>query len=368
MKFKTNKDEILDSLSTAQYFISTGSTLPLLSNILFEAEGENLYLSATDMDIYVRIKSGVNKIEAPGRTTIPKKIIALIKEFSNNEIKIEADKNDNIKVQCKKSSYKIHGLPAEDFPVLRPDEKKLETVQIPHNILKEIIKNISYAALRDNTKRNLNGVFMRFEGNKIEAVATDAHRLAVYTAELKTNVKAKFEYIIPLKTINEVAKVLKDEESKMVEINFYEKMLEFKIDEIEIITRVIDENYPNYAQVVPKEFNMVVQADRVEFEGAVKRAAMITSEKAKAIMIKLDKNKMYISAQAQDEGEAFEELDIAYDGDPVDVSYNAVYLMDVLKVIETDKIEIKLISSVNPGVLKPAGDENFTYVVMPIRK
>ena len=368
MKIKTNKQEILESLTVAQYFISTGSTLPLLSNILFEAEGDHLNLSATDMDISVRIKCKVDKVEEEGKTTIPKKIISLIKEFPEADILLESDKTDNIKLQCKKSSYKIPGLPAEDFPMLQLEEKKLETIKMPQGVLKDIIKNISYSALKDTTKRNLNGVFLKFEGNTVEAVATDAHRLAYLKKELKEGVKTKFEYIIPLKTINEVGKILGEDKEKIIEINFFEKVIEFKLDNIDIVSRVIDENYPNYNQVIPKDFSMKATVKIDDLSSSVKRASTITSDKSKIILLKLDKGKLYINAQTQDEGEAFEEIDAQYDNEPIEVSYNAVYLTDVLKVMEGDEVEINLISSMNPGVIKEAGNDDFLYVVMPIRK
>lgn len=368
MKIKTNKKEILDSLMVAQNFISTTSTLPLLSNILFEAEGDSLVFSATDMDMSVRIKSKVGKVDEPGRTTMPKKIISLIKEFTDDDIKIESDKNDNIRLQCRKSTYKIPGLPAEDFPMLQAEDKKMESLVLPQKLLKEILKYISYAALKDTSKRNLNGVFFKFEGSTIEAVATDAHRLAYFKKELKKGVKAKFSYIIPLKTINEVARIIEGKDDKDIEINFYEKVIEFKMDNIDIISRIIDENYPNYSQVIPKDFTMTALVSKTELESAIRRASTISSDKSRIVLLKFEKNKMYINAQAQDEGEAFEEIDIKYEAEPIEVSYNAVYLMDVLKVIETPEVEIKLISSMNPGVIKPAGDESFVYVVMPIRK
>ncbi len=367
MKIKTNKQEILNSLQIVQYFISTGATLPLLSNILFEAEGDTLNLTATDMDISAKVKCKVESVKEEGKTTIPKKIISLIKELPDTEIIIESDKNDNIQVKFKKSNYKMPGLSADDFPALQLDDKKLETIKIQQKLLKDIINNISYAALKDSTKRNLNGVFFKFDGSKIEAVATDAHRLAYYKTEGKNTVKAKFEYIVPLKTISEISKVLNDDEKDVV-INFYEKIIEFKLENIEIISRVIDENYPNYNQVIPKDFNMTAVISKEELASAIRRAAVITSEKSKIIVFKFEKGKMHLCVQTADEGEANEEIDIKYEGDPMEVSYNAVYIMDFLKAVETDEIELNLISSMNPGVMKPTGDSNLLYVIMPIRK
>lgn len=369
MKIKTNKEEILNSLQVAQYFIASGSTLPLLSNILFEADGDYLNLTATDMDISAKIKCKVENIKEEGKTTIPRKIIALIKEFEDGaEITIESDKNDNINLKCKKSSYKMPGLPAEDFPALQLDDKKLESVKISQSLLKEILDNIQYAALKDTSKRNLNGVFMKFEGNKIEAVATDAHRLAYYKAETKSPVKGKLDYIIPLKTINEVSRVLNPADENEITLNFYEKVIEFIFPNMEIVSRVIDENYPNYSQVIPKDFNMKALIKKEELAASIRRAAVISSDKSKIVLFKFENNKLFINVSTADEGEAFEEIDITYEGEPIEVSYNAVYIMDFLKANESENIEIKLISSMNPGVMKAEGKENLTYVIMPIRK
>lgn len=368
MKIKTNKNEILGPFLIAQYFISPTSTLPLLSNILFEAQDDGIYISATDMDMSVRIKSTVNKIDETGKTTVPKKIISLLKEVPDSEIKIDSDKNDNIKFQWKGGYCKILGLPAEDFPLLKVEDNKISKIKLPQKLLKEIIKYTSFAALKDSTKRNLNGILLKIENNVIETVSTDAHRLSYYKIETKLDIKTKFEYIIPLKTINEILKIIDDKEDKEIELNLFEKLIEFKMDNIDIITRIIDENYPNYNQVIPKEFAINAIVNRIGFEGALKRVSMISSDKTKIVTLKFDKNKMLITAQSQDEGEAYEELDIKYDGSPVDITFNSTYLLDVLKVVETEEIEIKLNSSTDPGVIAQAGKSNFIYVIMPIRK
>jgi len=367
MEIKTNKKEILDSLLIIQNFISTSTTLPLLSNILFEADNEYLYLMATDMDISAKVKCKLSKIEKEGKTTIPKKIIPLIKELPDAEISFIADKNDNIKIQCLKSSYKIPGLPADDFPVLQLDDKKLETMNISQKMLRDIINLTAYSALKDTAKRNLNGLFFKFEEKILEVVGTDAHRLAYVKKTMKEPVKTKFEYIIPLKTINEISKIITDDE-KEITINFYPKLIEFKLENIEIVSRIIDENYPNYNQVIPKEFNMSAIVNKEELHSSLRRAVTISSDKAKIVSFKFEKNKLYINAQAQDEGEAFEEMDIKYDNEPIEVSYNAIYITEVLKAISQNEIEIKLISSMNPGLIKPVDDNDFVYIIMPIRK
>ncbi len=368
MKIKTNKNEILGPLLVAQYFISPTSTLPLLSNILFEVEEDGIYISATDMDMSVRIKSNVEKVDETGKTTIPKKVISLLKEVPDSEIKIDSDKNDNIKFQWKGGYCKVLGLPAEDFPLLKVENNKLSKIKLSQKLLKEIIRYTSFASLKDSTKRNLNGIFLKIENNIIEAVATDAHRLSYYKIETKLDIKTKFEYILPLKTINEISKIIEDKEDKEIELNLYEKLIEFKLDNIDVITRIIDENYPNYNQVIPKEFKINAIVKRNDFEGALKRVSMISSDKTKIVTLKFDKNKMFINAQAQDEGEAYEEMEIKYNDTPIDITFNSTYLLDVLKVMETEEIEIKLNSSTEPGVISHAGSSNFIYVIMPIRK
>lgn len=368
MKIKTNKNEILSPLLIAQYFISPTSTIPLLSNILLEVEDDGIYISATDMDMSVRIKANVNQIDETGKTTIPKKIISLLKEAPDSEIKIDSDKNDNIKLQWQGGYCKILGLPAEDFPILRIENNKLAKINLSQKILKEIIKYTSFASLKDSTKRNLNGVFFKFENNIIEAVSTDAHRLSFYKIENQINIKTKFEYIIPLRTINEISKIIEDKEDKEIELNLFEKIIEFKFDNIDIITRIIDENYPKYNDVIPKEFNINAIVNKIDFEGAIKRVSMISSDKTKIVTMKFEKDKMFISSQARDEGEAYEELNIKYNGSPIDITFNSTYLLDVLKVIDAEDIEIKLNSSIEPGVISYIGSSNFIYVIMPIRK
>ncbi|MCX7698879.1 MAG: DNA polymerase III subunit beta [Candidatus Goldbacteria bacterium] len=368
MKFIAKKSEISEPLSISSYFIATGSTIPVLSNILFEVKKDIVNIVSTDLDISAKIKCKVQKIEEEGKFALNKKIVSTIKEFPDADIVFQSDKNDNIKVTCLKSEYKFISFPAEEFTTLQPEDKKLETIKLPQRILLNILNLVSYAALKESSKRNLNGVFIKFEGKNIEVVATDAHRLAFYKTEIKETVKTKFEYIIPLKTVNELIKIIKDDEEKFIEINLYDKVIEFKTENIEIISRIIDENYPNYKQVIPKDFIAKAIINREEMLSAVKRVITITSEKSKVISLKFEKNKLFISTAVQDEGEALEEIDIKYDGDSMEVSYNAIYLIDVLKTVKDDEIEINLVSSMNPGLIKIPGREEFIYIIMPIRK
>lgn len=368
MKIQFKKGDLAEPLTIASYFLSSGMTLPVLSNILIETKKENVDIISTDLDISAKITCKVEKIIEGGKVAVHKKIVSLIKEFPDVEMTLESEKNNNIKLSCLKSKYNIPGFPPEEFSTLQPEGKNLESIKISQKLFLNIIKMISYAALKDSSKRNLNGIFIKFEGKEMETVATDAHRLAFFKTEIKEPVKTKFEYIIPLKTINEIAKILKDDEEKNIEINLYEKVVEFKIDNIQIISRIIDENYPNYKQVIPKEFSMKALINKEELNSAIKRAITITSEKARIIVFKFEKDKLFLNSSSQDEGEAFEEIDVKYDGEPFEVSYNANYLIDVLKVIDEDEIELNMMSSMNPGLIKVPEKENFLYIIMPIRK
>ncbi len=368
MKFTTKKDEISEPLSIASYFIATGSTIPALSNILFDVNKNNVNIIATDLDISAKIICKVEKIEEEGKVAVNKKIVSLIKEFSNEEIVFNSDKNNNIKLTSSKSDYTLTGFPVEEFTTLQPEEKKLESIKLSQKTLLNILNLVSYAALKESSKRNLNGIFIRLEGKNMEVVATDAHRLAFYKIEIKEPVKAKFEYIIPLKTINELSKIIKDDEEKFIEINLYDKIIEFKTENIEIISRIIDENYPNYKQVIPKDFIAKAIINREEIFSAIKRIITITTEKSKIISLKFEKDKLFISTASPDEGEALEKLNIKYEGDPIEVAYNAIYLIDVLRVAKDDEIEINLVSSMNPALIKIPEKEDFIYIIMPIRK
>ncbi len=368
MKFIAKKSEISEPLSISSYFIASGTTIPALSNILFDVKKDIVNIISTDLDISAKIKCKVEKIEEEGRVAVNKKIVSLIKKFPEAEIVFQNVKNDNINLTCLKSKYTIPGFPAEEFTTLQPEEKKLETIKLSQKLLLNIFNSVSYAALKESSKRNLNGVFMKLEGKNLEIVATDAHRLAFYKTEIKETVKAKFEYIIPLKTVNEIVKIIKEDEEKFVEINLYDKLIEFKTENIEIISRIIDENYPNYKQVIPKDFITKAIINREEILSAIERIITITSEKSKIVSLKFEKNKLLISSSVQDEGEALEEIDSKYDGDSMEVSYNAMYLIDFLKTIKDEEIEINLVSSMNPGLIKIPERDDFIYIIMPIRK
>lgn len=223
MKIQFKKGDLAEPLTIASYFLSSGMTLPVLSNILIETKKENVDIISTDLDISAKITCKVEKIIEGGKVAVHKKIVSLIKEFPDVEMTLESEKNNNIKLSCLKSKYNIPGFPPEEFSTLQPEGKNLESIKISQKLFLNIIKMISYAALKDSSKRNLNGIFIKFEGKEMETVATDAHRLAFFKTEIKEPVKTKFEYIIPLKTINEIAKILKDDEEKNIEINLYEK-------------------------------------------------------------------------------------------------------------------------------------------------
>ena len=186
--------------------------------------------------------------------------------------------------------------------------------------------------------------------------------------DLKVSVKTKFEFIVPLKTILEVEKVLETSEDKNITINFYDKLIEFKLEDLDIVSRVIDEKFPGFNQVIPKDTKMKGIVNRDALQSAIKRATAITSDKAKTIVLKFEEDKLYINTSAADEGEAFDEIDIKYTGDPCEVTYNANYILDLLKIVKTEDVEIKLVSATNPGIIKPVGDDSFIYIVMPIRK
>lgn len=368
MKFIAKKSEISEPLTIASYFVATGSTIPALSNILFDVKKDTVNIIATDLDISAKVICKVSKVEDEGKIAVNKKIVGLIKKLKDADIVFQSEKNDNLKIKCLTFNSTLTGFPAEEFTTLQPEEKKLETIKLSQSAFLNILNLVSYAALKESSKRNLNGVFLKLEGKNIEVVATDAHRLAFYKTEIKETVKAKFEYIIPLKTINELVKIIKDDEEKSIEINLYDKIIEFKTENIEIISRIIDENYPNYKQVIPKDFIAKAVINKDELLDAVERIITITTEKSKIIALKFEKNKLFISTSVQEEGEAQEEMDIKYEGESLEVSYNALYLMDVLKAIKNEEIELNLVSSMNPGLIKIPEKEEFIYIIMPIRK
>jgi DNA polymerase-3 subunit beta len=366
MKISITKDQIISGLQAVQNVVSTRTTLPILSNVLLRAEGDAVELTATDLDVTVVCKVEA-KVTKPGATTLPvKKLFGIVREL-NGEIEIEVDEKNVASLRSGSSFFKIHGLGADEFPPL-PQFKDEKKVVLPQENIRGMIKKTSFAVSTDESRYVLNGIFVSLKDGKMTLVATDGRRLALVDEEVEISEKTAGEFIVPAKAINELNRLL--QEKGEVEIKFGENQASFALKQEKdfstvIITKLIEGNYPNYRQVIPGETKERIALGREELVQALRRAEIMTSEKANSVKLNFGKNQLTITANSPEIGEARETIAINYKGKEIAIAFNPRYLIDPLNALANDEVFIELIDELSPGVLKINGP--FLYVVMPMR-
>jgi DNA polymerase-3 subunit beta len=366
MNITITKDQIIAGLQAVQNVVSTRTTLPILSNVLIRAEGSHVEFTATDLDVTVACKVEA-KVVKPGATTLPvKKLFGIVRELQG-EIEIETDDKNLSSIRSGSSFFKIHGLAADEFPPL-PKFKDDKKVSLPQENIRGMIRKTSFAVSTDESRYVLNGIFISLKEGKMTFVATDGRRLALVDEEVDISEKSAGEFIVPAKAVNELNRLLQDKGD--VELKFGENQASFALKNetgfsVLLITKLIEGNYPNYRQVIPGEAKERIGVGREELVQALRRAEIMTSEKANSVKLAFGKNLLTITANSPEVGEARETMAINYKGKELAIAFNPRYLIDPLNALTEDEVFIELIDELSPGVVKINGP--FLYVVMPMR-
>ncbi len=363
MKFNTTKEVLLKGIQEVQSAINAKATLPILLNILIEAMDENVILTATDLDIGITSKIPI-KAQAAGAITVPaKKFSDIIKELPENEtITILVKKNNLVNIECGKSVFKIMGLPKEEFPQL-PEFKNKDSLTMQQKKLKTMLKLTGFAISRDESRYVLNGVLFVIKPSYIRIVATDGRRLAVVEEKIQLPKTLERKFIIPTKAVGELDRSLGEEGE--VKILFSDNQIFFDMGKTRLVSRLIEGEFPNYEQVIPKEAKDKLVISREVFLAAVRRAALFTNQDSTAVKMDLSKDKIVISKSTPYLGEARVEADADYKGKEISVGFNPNYLVDLLKNVGEEKVAFEITDSDKPGVIRIGAE--YIYVVLPMQ-
>lgn len=362
MKIRVSKNAIIESLQKVQSVISTRNTLPVLLNVCFKAEDGKLELTSTDMDLTVRVVMEA-EVKESGATTLPaKRIFSIFRELTAEEIDIDVSGEDIATIRADASYFRIHGLPEADYPRL-PVLSDAKTFPFEQGTFRDMLRYVSYAASTDPTRQLLNGVLLSFRGGKLSVVATDSRRLALTDHEVEFPADSEMDIIIPLKTVDELQRTLG--ESGELRILAGEKQIAFEFGSTLILSKRVEGNYPNFRQVIPQTSEERVAMDRDQFLNAVRRASLLATENSNAVKLSFSENKLEILAATSEIGEARETLAVKYSGKEMAISFNPAFLMDPLKVLDSDEVYLDLTDDTSPGVLRST--VSFVYVLMPIR-
>ncbi|MFH1191714.1 MAG: DNA polymerase III subunit beta [Candidatus Omnitrophota bacterium] len=361
MKFKVEKSILINAIQTVQNVITTKSALPILSNILIEAQNNTLKLTATDLDIGITCVIPVD-IQEAGAITIPaKRFSDIIKEFPLEIINIATKKNNQVTIDSDLCQFKIMGLLKEEFPKL-PEFKDQKVIKVDQGVFKQMLSLTAFAVSLDETRYVLNGVLLKISKNQLILVSTDGKRLAVAEGKLTANADVDITIIVPLKTIQELNRNLKSDGDLSLVISSNQAL--FDLGGVGIVSRLIEGEFPDYKQVVPPVAEYKVKVARNQLLLAVKRAALLATPDYQAVKLEIFKNKLVISKSTPDVGEFHEELVVEYQGRELVIGFNPVYLIDILKNLSEESVNLELVDGEKPGVIRISG---YIYIVLPMR-
>jgi DNA polymerase III subunit beta len=372
MKFKINRDHFANGLAQVLNVVGSKATMPILSNVLIEAEKDQISLSTTNLDLGIRCKIKA-EVKETGAVTLPvKRLAGIVRELPNVDVTLDASPNHQVKLTSGGSTFRIMGIGKEEFPPL-PEFGEEKAYSLEQGELATMLKSVAYAQSTDETRYILNGVYFNFKDGKLSLVATDGRRLALISKEMDVPAASAGAIILPAKTVGELTRLL--DKGEKVKINFNDRRAAFQIatdkdtsgliDHVYLYSKVVEGNYPNYHQVIPKETHQRIKLERELFLQCVHRAALVCSEKANSVKIKLSSNLLELTAQSPDFGEAHESMAIGYSGPDLQVAFNPTFLMDPLKALAKDEVFFEVKDEVSPGVFKTL--ESFVCVIMPVR-
>jgi DNA polymerase III subunit beta len=369
MQFTVDKDSFLKNLIISDSAVSAKNSNTILSYCLFNIENNILEISGTDNDISIRTVTDVVSNVSFSFASNPKKIIQIIKEIPKGEISVDVDDSYNIIIKSNikelKGKYKLPGADKSDFPIL-PRINKKEAFEVEQSVFKDMIKNVSYAASTDVIKPSFNGVYFISEKKGfMSVVASDSRRLSICSRSFSDEVEIKEGVIIPLKTINDLLKILGNGKCFILVKN---NQCFFKIDNTEIITRVIDGQFPNYKQVIPVDYIKKVYVKKDYIIDSLRRVMVFTKEPSYKVYLHFLSDKIKIEAKTAEIGEGFEEITAESNNkEDISLGINSQYLLDSIKDIDFDIIEIGITGVMSPLCIKNEKDEHTTAVIMPIQ-
>ncbi len=370
MEITVSRSELLKELTATQGVVERKTTIPILSNYLFEAADDRLTLTATDLDLSLRTSCGT-KVKKEGSCTIPaRKLYDYVKLLPEGDISIKLLENHWISIRCGRSNTKMVGMARANFPTL-PVFPTAGTVKIPAKVLRAMIGKTIFAIANEESRYTLNGALMVLKPESITMVATDGHRLAHVErpGEKFEGISGEMKTLVPKKAMNELRILLDATDSDHVEFAKDDSTLFFRIGQRLLTSRQLTGQFPNYEAVLPKDNNKSITVKSADFSAAIQRVAQFADERSGAIRMKLEKNELKISSSSTETGESEDSLETNYDGDLVTMGFNSAYLLDFLKASGSDQVRLEFKDSQSAGLLRPEEGEDYKYryIVMPMR-
>ena len=375
MKFSIAQTQLQEALQVVSSAVPTRTTLPVLANILIEAEGDWVRLTATDLDLAIATRTRANVADSGSLTVPAKKLLELVRKLPKEELRVDA-KDLNLTVASKAGRFRFLCIRPDEFPAT-PDVPADATITLEADVLDRLVRRTIYSVSTDESRPALNGALMQVKDGELRVVATDGHRLAraSFRPEKPLAAAPKNDVILPLKALNQLARLI-PAAAGPVEIALSRNHARFTLGETTLTTKLIEGPFPNYEQVIPKQNTKRLRAGREELSAALERVSVFSDSLTRQVKLSLKENRLVLIVQTPDQGEATEELGVQYASEDLDIGYNASYLLDLLRTIDTDEVEMQLNTPVTAGLVVPAGatetaagkgKEDLLCLVMPLR-
>ncbi len=367
MKVICEQKKFLEALDVVIRAVSASNTLPVLNNILIRAEGKFLYFSATNLEIAVRYFFEC-EVRNEGSLTVPAKLLmSYVSLLPSEKLEISATEGLTMTVKGLKSQTKMKGIHADEFPVI-PELDKAQDFQLPVKELSTAIQQVSFAASQNSSRPVLSGVLLIIDKKTLKMVATDSYRLAEKKIELGKPFEEKIECIIPVRTVQELGKLLTKATGPEVTVAISKNQILFKIGDIEFTSRLIEGRFPDYERIIPKECKSKAEVETQALQMNVRRVSLFARESNNSIKVSVtNDSKLVISTDETKVGEDRAEVDIVLVGENNKTALNAEYLLDVLAAIGTPKLSLQMDDKLSPVVIKPCNDESYVYIIMPLK-
>ena len=367
MRFTITREKLQEGLTAVAATVPTKTTLPVLANILIETTDKGIRLSGTDLDIAVSTEVSAD-VDAQGAITIPaKKLAEIARELPPSPVKMATSGEQRVTLDCGRSHFKILGLPKDEFPSF-PAVKFKDSWRVRAGELRKLIDHVAFAVSTEESRPILNGVLWELRAELMRMVATNGHRLAKMEVPIAAAGAPASDLIVPPKALDQIRRLFPEDEE--LEIARGDNHLGFRSPFTSVFTRLIEGPYPNYQQVIPKDNDKYAIADKVALTGALKRMSVIASDQTHRIRLSFNQALLRFSVQTPDLGEATDELPVRYTGDPLDIGFNANYLLEILRYMPTDEVKLTFKAPERAATLEPEGwsdPASYLTLVMPLR-
>lgn len=374
MKVSCLQENLAEGLSVVGRAVSPRSTLPVLGNVLLATDSGRLRLSATDLEIGINCWIGA-KVEDDGAITVPARtLIDLVNTLPPGQVDLEVIvRTQTLNVKASRSEANIKGIDAQEFPIVTVPEEGAEGILVEADVLREAVEQVAFAAATDESRPILTGVLSQFNNQQLTLAAADGFRLSVRTVDLPSAVSDPFSIIIPAQALSELRRVSSDDEDPIaIHVTSERNQVIFDLTDVVLVSQLIDGNFPDYRQIIPRDYTTRTVIDTARFLKACKMAQIFARDAANISRIQvepgseLEAGQVRVSGTSAETGEDVSEIDANIDGDAVEIAFNVKYLIDVLSVTKSSQVKLDTTSPSSPGVIRPVEEDGFTHVIMPM--